>query len=249
MIILNDIVKLTKQLYPTGRAWRIPYASIFYKFVEGLAESELRAINFALSILDRILADNDNFTADDATEWERRLNLTVLPFYISLETRKDIILRKYNFPGGFLNRQNWRYLEYQLQLAGYDVYVYENLTGATDILDTFKVQHATDTEHGYDTEMGGTYIDLIANSYQYGEAFDLPDAKGVFYIAGATISTPAVISPNLLESFRKLVLTLKPVNTVAVLNVIYANVDNLVFVNGDGIETMSGDKLQLMSHV
>lgn len=246
-MILNDIIKLTKSLYPTGRAWRIPYAGVFYKVVEGLAESELRAINFALSILSRILPDNNNFTAEDATEWERRLGLVVLPYYISLSTRKDIILRKYQFPGSFLNRQNYRYIEYQLRLAGFDVYIYENLGGTIDILDTFMVQHADNTEHGIDTEMGGTYIDLIANSHLYGEAFDLPDAKGVFYIAGASISTPASISPSLRESFRKLVLALKPANTIAVLNIDWINDNNLTTVSGDDFYAVDGDKLQTMN--
>lgn len=243
MITLNKILQLTKRLFPTGRAWRIPTNSTFEKVLSGLAESELRALQFSESILNSILPDNSSFTKEDAAEWERRLGLPVLPDYTNLETRKSIILRKYNFPGGFLNRQNYRYIEYQLQLAGYDVYVYENLSGTINLLDTYLIQHGEDTEHGDQSEHGASEIDLIANSYQAGEVFDLPDAKGVFYIAGATISTPAVIAPQLREAFRKLVLTLKPVNTVAVLNVIYANEGNIVAMSGDNLVSISGDNI------
>jgi hypothetical protein len=249
MIGIKDILKLTKQLLPTGRAWKVPVDGTLEKLLLGLAESEVRADNFAVSTLNRILADNDSFTAADAAEWERRLALPVLPSYASLSKRKAIILRKYAFPGGQINRQNYNYIQSQLQLAGFDVYVHENLGGAIAITYTNNFQHSFDTEHGYDTEMGSSDIDLIANSATKGESFTLDSSRGCFFICGETYPNHGIVSPDLISSFRQLVLALKPANTVAICLIDYIHTGNLNFMDGNQIHTMSGDNLQLMSYV
>lgn len=240
MITFNDILKLTKQLLPTGRAWRLPDNGIFQKLIYALGKSEQRAYEFALSTLYRILPDNDNFTEDDATEWERRLNISAGSGYVPLETRKATILRKYQFPGGFLNRQNYRYIEAQLQLAGYAVTVTENYTPFATASTTV---HALTTLHDLNTVHGKEDLidDLIANSIEKGEIFNIDTYKGVFYIDG---SIPA----NSINTFRQLVLTLKPVNTVAILRLTYTNEIELIYEGTphDGKNIYSEDLKQLI---
>lgn len=123
--LVDKIMTLTKQLYPTGRAFRVNKGSWWYRLHEGLAQSEARAYNDALAILDSILPDNPNFTADNATEWERRLGM-INGTGVDLEDRKLAIKRKMNHPGTMKPRENWMNLEYQLQAAGFNVWVHEN---------------------------------------------------------------------------------------------------------------------------
>lgn len=240
MIVVNDILKLTKKLLPTGRAWKVPEGSVFEKLLKGLAASEVRAYNFAMGTLDRILPDNANFTADDATEWERRLGLPVQSGYLNLATRMAIILRKYQYPGRFLNRQNYRYIEAQLQLAGFDVTVTEN-TDPSLVIGTY-FSHGLDTEHGLQTEMGGISQDIIANSPFAGELFDVGTPLDVFIISGT-------VSPSLVTTFRKLVLALKPVNTIALLNITYTTSGDMAMVSGPNAFLVNGSNLVFTNYV
>jgi hypothetical protein len=206
--------------------------------IYALCKSEQRAYQFALSTLDRILPDNDNFTAEDATEWERRLNISGGTGYVPLETRKATILRKMQFPGGFLNRQNYRYLKAQLILAGYDVTVTENyfpIGTATAVVHSLGSVHSLNTKHGNAI----LFDDIIANSIEKGEVFNIDSYQGIFYIDG---EVPA----NSITAFRQLVLTLKPVNTVAILRLTYTNSRELVYMTGENIYTMSGKMLVLV---
>lgn len=121
----NKLIKLTKQLYPTGRAFKIPENGWYYRMHKGLAASEARAYLEVVGVLDAILPDNPRFTADDASAWERRLGL-IDGTGVSLEDRKAAIRRKMNHPGPIAARGNWMYVEAQLQLAGFNVWVHEN---------------------------------------------------------------------------------------------------------------------------
>ena len=131
----NKFHKLNLQLYPTGRAFVVSEDSDREKFDEGLMASEVRFYDESMSILDEILPDNDNFTAEMATAWEQRLGL-ITNSSVSLADRKAAIIRKMNHPGDIPARQSWDYLEQSLQLAGFNVYVYDNMNGTTisDIL-------------------------------------------------------------------------------------------------------------------
>lgn len=234
-----DIFKLTKQLLPTGRAWRLPENSNIKKLFYALGKSEQRAFSFAVGTLNRILPDNDDFTAADATEWERRLNIVAGTGYVPLESRKANILRKYQFPGGFLNRQNYRYIEAQLQLAGYNVTITENYV---DFVTVAATVHSLTTPHGLNTKHGNTAVntDIVANSINKGELFDIDTYKGTFYVDGE-------VPVNAIKTFRQLILTLKPVNTVAILRVSYTNVQDLVYVGGGGIGLVEGGRLALVN--
>lgn len=122
----DKLKALTKQLYPTGRVFKMQEGSIFDRLHDALVLSEERCFDDIVSTLDSTLADNDNFTVDDALIWENRLGL-ISNDLVSLVDRKLAIIRKLNHPGTIRARQNYSYLQQQLQLAGFDVYVYENL--------------------------------------------------------------------------------------------------------------------------
>jgi hypothetical protein len=124
-LIVDKILKLTKQLYPKGRAFKIPEGGWYYRLHKGLAQSEARVYSEALGVLDSILPDNDNFTTQNATDWERRLGL-INGDGVPLADRKAAIRRKMNHPGNVKPRENWMFLESQLQLAGFRVWVHEN---------------------------------------------------------------------------------------------------------------------------
>lgn len=124
-VLKQKLLTLTKQLYPTGRAFKLPKDGWFERLHKGLAASEARAYNDAVGFLDSILPDNPNFTADNATDWERRLGL-INGTGVDLEDRKLAIKRKMNFPGTIKPRENWRNIQQQLQNAGFNVWVHEN---------------------------------------------------------------------------------------------------------------------------
>lgn len=168
-MIFDKIISFTKQLYPTGRAFKMPGGSIFDQLHRGLALSEERAYTDALSILDSILPDNDNFTAENATDWERRLGL-ITNESLDLQIRKDAIARKINHPGTIRARQHYLYLERQLRLADFDVYIFENkfpdgmggfeTKTPNEILAVEGVQHG-DFQTG-DEQHGGESVPLLA---------------------------------------------------------------------------------------
>ncbi|MBC7486088.1 MAG: hypothetical protein H7282_05000 [Cytophagaceae bacterium] len=124
MSFLNTLVTLSRQLYPTGRAFKMPRLGFLETLHKALGESESRAYTDALSILYNILPDSTNFTIDDIRAWEKRLGM-ITNESVSIGDRRLAIRRKMNFPDQKA-RQNWRFLQGQLRAAGFDVYVYEN---------------------------------------------------------------------------------------------------------------------------
>ncbi len=76
------------------------------------------------SLLNVVLPDNDEFSEIDASNWERVYGL--LTGSLILEERKTSILRKLSYPNGVPERQHYLFIQDQLQLNGFDVYVNEN---------------------------------------------------------------------------------------------------------------------------
>jgi hypothetical protein len=152
------LLKLTQRFYPKGRAFKIVSGSTKEKMHTALAESENTAYESGLAVLDSILPDNPNFTAEDATDWERRLGLITNQFVI-LSDRMLAIKRKMNHPGTIPARQHYKYIEGQLQAAGFNVIVTEN---------RFPLPATIPTPMGLAemgvAEMGG----VVANSDTYG---------------------------------------------------------------------------------
>lgn len=233
---LNDkILSLTRQLYPTGRAWKMPFDGVLEGLHKALSISEENAYNDAVSILYSILPDNDNFTIYDATDWEKRLGLITNPL-TSLADRKLAIIRKLNQPGAAKAKSNWRYLQEQLQAAGFDVYVYENrfndypdgyitktpfqFSGSSGF---FTGNQHGDYQHG-DIQHGGRFKGFVANDID--ETIDLkfiinPNLRSTFFIGGSTAGSFASVDVNRKNEFRQLILKLKPTQTVGFLLINY----------------------------
>lgn len=230
--MFEKLLKLTRQLYPTGRAFRMPFGGIMDRLHRGLAQSEARLAADALGVLNAILPDNDGFTAADATDWERRLGL-ITNESLDLATRKAAIIRKMNHPGTIPARQNYRYLERELRAAGFDVYVFENrfpLGGGA-----------------YETmtpgELGGVGVEAQYGMYQYGEfqyGEDFPykvansldaDAdlgldqgsllRRTFFIGATPVGTYATVDASREIEFRELIMKIKPTQMVGFLFVNY----------------------------
>lgn len=211
MALIDTILALTKSLYPTGRAFGLPLGGVWEKLHRGLGASEVRAWQDAVAILNSILPDNDSFTTDDATDWERRLGL-ITNASVSLADRKAAIERKMNFPGTIKARQHYLYVEGQLQAAGFNVHVYETASGAAPI--PFQLGQRQLGQF----QLGGRFVPMIVNHID--EDLDSnfvvgSNTRSVFYIAADPYGTYATVDINRKDEFRQLVLKLKPAQEVA----------------------------------
>lgn len=225
----NTLLRLTKRLYPTGRAFRMRSGGISEKVHKALIESENTAYTSALSILNTILPDNLDFTAEDAADWERRLGL-ITNESVSLADRKAAILRKIKYPGTIKARGHYLNLERELRAANFDVYVHENrfFEGGEWITKTpFEVsgvapnsiQHGLPLRHGQTQHGAGQYPRIVNSLSQIiDDQFSIGDnLRSTFFIGGETVGTFAEVDEKRMEEFRKLVLTIKPAQTVAFL--------------------------------
>lgn len=243
MLYIDQIRDLFRQLLPTGRAFRGPVNGYMDTLNEALSISENKAYIDMLSIFNDMILDNvGNVTANfindatfggnDASDWERRLGL-IDGSGLPMATRVNLIVQQFNYPGSFLWRGNYLYVQSQLQLAGFNVFVYENrffvnpnwisksplaITGGVGVDD----QHG-DFEHG-DGVHGGVYGQIVANSIL--NSVDLsfyvsPDYNSTFFIGGPTLGSFAAVPAALEQQFRQLILRLKPVQAVAYLFVVY----------------------------
>jgi hypothetical protein len=233
MSFLATIRQLTSLLFPTGRAFKVPFNGWLDNLVQALTLSENAAYVDAVAVLDSILPDNDNFSVDDATDWERRLGM-ITATGVALADRKLAIKRKINHPGDIPARQHYLYIQGQLQAAGFDVYVYENRfddgMGGYETQTPFEilggglseVQHG-DIQHG-DAQHGGVWSNIIANYID--EAIDslfyIPtNQRGTFFIGGDPLGTYANVEAARKDEFRQLILKLKPAQMVGYLFVNY----------------------------
>ena len=216
--IFND---LARQLYPTGRAWWMPKNGVFNNLHLSINRSFIRVIESCQSTIDSYFPDNENFTLQDALLWEYRLGLN-LSQSATLEQRKQAILRKLAFPNNIKARQSRLFIESQLQLAGFDVYVHENLppyqTPNNIISATLnEVQHGNGLQHGNGVQHGYSGFDVIANEATISESYSVGSGNlwATFFIGGINLGDVATIPLNRVQEFKELVLKLKPVHTVA----------------------------------
>lgn len=233
MGVFEEILKLSKQLYPTGRAFKNPNGSFMDGLNRALSVSESQAVEDANSILDNILPDNDNFTAQDATDWEGRLGMIVNPT-VDLEDRKAAILRKMNHPGTIPARQSHLYLQGQLDAAGFNVFVFENrfplYGGGFETQNPITVsggnfvwkQHGN-FQHGQFSS-GKAYDNIVANKIDENEKFKFDigtNLRSTFFVGGTPFGTFADVPLNRKDEFRQLILQIKPVQTVGLLFINY----------------------------
>jgi hypothetical protein len=221
------ILNLTKRLFPRGRAFRIAKDSDVERLNKGLIESENNAYTDALSVLSSILPDNAQFTATDAANWERRLGMLINEG-ADLEDRKEAILKKMQHPGNILGRSSWLNLERELQDAGFNVYVHENLLGVSPdgIIGTatlLTAVHRTGLQHGQ-TNHGKTYKEKTANNVNAREdqLFNVgSNYKSTFFIGGEVLGDFADVPATRETEFRQLILKIKPAQTIAYLFINY----------------------------
>lgn len=236
MSAFDKIIKLSDQLLPKGRAFKMPINSYMLSLNRALAFSEERAYLDATAILGSILPDTSKFTVEDARDWERRLGL-ITNEAVSLSDRKLAIERKINHPGDIPARQHYLYIQRQLRAAGFDVYVYENRfptypsgyapvnpssiaspSGAGDVT----AQHG-DFQHG-DLQHGVYFQDKVVNHIDEAQDnfFDVgPDLTATFFISGNVAGKFTNVPLARKEEFRQLILKLKPVQMVAFLFINY----------------------------
>jgi len=211
---------LSRQLKPTGRAFKFPKGGNADGVLSVIDETIDTCATELASILFTILPDNDNFTEADAAIWEERLALVS---GATLADRKLAIMRKLNSPGPAKGRLSLLYFQSQLQAAGFQVWVHENkfsdgmggyvVTNPGDGLGGY-TQHGLGI-HGVSTHgaSGFPYNSIIANfsrKEDEGSAiFSDEQLKATFFIGGQTFPNFAFIPANREREFRKLVLSLK----------------------------------------
>lgn len=200
---------------------------------EALQLSEQRFVEFARSTLDSLIPDNDNFTIEDARMWEKKLGI-VTNELTSLSDRKAAIRRKMAHPGNMKYRQSAAYIEHQLQMAGFNVKVYENrffeggqwITKTPEqILGLTPPQHGTDNQHSESLQHASGFINKVANYIDRTKDADFiigDNYRFTFFISSTTdLATPANIPASRELELRQLVLILKPLHTCAFLIVNY----------------------------
>lgn len=220
--VIDTLNDLSVQLYPTGRAWYRPEKGIWEGFHEAINISFARLINDSKNLINQNIPDNDNFNEDDATLWEYRLGL-ISNTSLDLETRKQAIKRKLGHPNNVKARQHPLFIQNQLQLAGFDVYVHENTVPyktpesvASTVLG--EVQHEDNTQHGDSSQHGGESFTVIANSIEEIESYSIGgdgNLWATFFIGGPSLGDVATVPLARLKEFKELVIKLKPAHTVA----------------------------------
>jgi hypothetical protein len=231
---LDSILAQKRLLYPTGRAWHMPEGSDLLRLHRGLGYSEAQMYDDSASIMDSLLPDNDRFTSDDATDWERRLGL-VTNLATPLATRMAAIRRKMAAPGPQPAHGYYLYIQSQLQAAGFNVWVHENLfplypTGQepVDPSTLYGTANLVSNRHGMfrhgQRQHGLFWNNRVINSI-YQEVDDAFDMGGTyactFFIGGQTLGTYASVQASREQEFRQLILSLKQTQLIALLYVNY----------------------------
>jgi len=99
-------------------------ASNSKRLINADLKSTIRLYDWIKNILNTNIADNDEFSEEDALNWERNFGLQNNSLLLS--ERKQAINRKMFFPNGITERGHYQFIQDQLQAAGFDVYITEN---------------------------------------------------------------------------------------------------------------------------
>jgi hypothetical protein len=207
-------------------------AGIMSRYQLAIAGVYAQSYEDAVGVMDALLPDNDNFTTDDATRWERALGIYRVTG-TSLSDRKLAIMQKLTYPVGNVYVQHYLFIQEQLRAAGFDVYVYEN--------------RFDDGMGGYITKtpaqiIGVTPDDAIFGNIQFGQVqfgsgyhnkivqyieedkdagFSIGNWRTTFYVAGSDITTFADIPTARKDEFRQLLISIKQIEMVGFLFVNY----------------------------
>jgi hypothetical protein len=241
-IYADEFLELTKQLYPTGRAWWMKKGGIFEKIHHALAYSESRINSTIKGLLNSILPDNPEFSEQDANNWEKALAL-ITPVDVDLEIRKEAITRKMQFPGSVPARQHYLFIEGELQKAGFDVYVHENRFGdppsvvnlSPSLYGSFSYGQLNYGEQGViNTTAIANHIEEEKDEfYNFGTDINL---RATFFIGGENYGNRAVVDPARKNEFRELILKMKPAQTAGMLFVDYGEPPDTSIITTDQTE-------------
>jgi hypothetical protein len=193
---------------------------VFDNFHNAINRSFIRVIEDSQATLDSVFPDSVKFDENDCELWEYRLGL-VTNASLGLDFRRQTIARKMAFPSNIKARQSKSFIESQLQLAGFNVWVHENLhpyKTPNDIvaISLDLVQHGGGTQHGLGTQHGFSNYDVIANENVLNESYSVgSNLWATFFIGGQTLGQIASIPSNRQVEFKELVLKLKPAHLVA----------------------------------
>jgi hypothetical protein len=232
MSVADDIKALTKQLLPTGRAFRLKgWGDALNKAIAG---SELALYEDATSILDSLMPDTDRFDADDCTNWERILGVATNAGN-TLPERRAAIYRKMSNPGENPAKGHYLTMQEQLQLAGFSVYVHENmfptypdgwesvspssLYGTANLVPVqYGQSQYGQRQYGYfyNNKIANSIYQSVDNSFQLGGEYN-----STFFIGGQTLGTYANVPASREIEFRQLVLTLKQTQAIALIFINY----------------------------
>lgn len=216
----------------------MPPDGIFDRLVKALNVSNAEAIVAADSIMYSIIPDNDNFTEYDAIQWERRLAIYT-GAGTPLADRKAAILQKMAYPGTDAPRGAASYLQAQLQLAGFDVHVYQNrfpdgfggwITKTPSEILGLPVGNASLGSFDLgQLNLGASYaadnIYIIANYLEAEKDAVVPivgdEYRFTFFITGPTVDSFATVLASREIELRQLILQLKPAQTVGFMFINY----------------------------
>lgn len=215
----EDILKVKKQLLPTGRAFKVPTGGVFESILLGRGVKESEVYNDTVGILDSLIPDNGNFSEDDCKVWEKTLSVSPAA---NLADRKAAIYRKMQFPSNVKGRQHKNYLEYQLNQAGFICKVYEWFDIAGLITST---DHSTETIHSAGTLHSvlvfPSFTQVVANFIEPEKeepiTLNLTNAKSIFWISGLTFNSPITIPSDRIAEFRHIILTIKPLHSIGLI--------------------------------
>lgn len=230
----EKILKQSGALLPTGRAFRMTTGGNMFRFFRALSATKATAYNDASALLYSLIPNNPYFTADDATDWERRLGMISNPL-TPLADRKAAILRKMAAPGRNPAKGHYLTIQQELQDAGFDVYIHENIfanypSGYSVVAPNslYGNTNFVKTQYGQiqygQVQYGSYYNNLIANSItREGDlGFNLGGSfRASFFIGGQVLGTYASVLAVRETEFRQLILNLKQVQNVGLLFISY----------------------------
>jgi hypothetical protein len=225
----SQLLDLTDQLYPTGRAWRFN-GSQFEKLHRAINDVFFQLRADCVSLLNSSFPDNEYFNISDCIYWEGKLGI-ISNSALPLELRMQIIRNKMAFPRNIKARQGPAYINQQIELQGFTgVKIYENIfydnngnyyyktpfEVSGDILDV--TQHGGITQHGNSTQHGDGSFEVIANDIE-NEVYSIGGNQNLyatFFIASAaSLYEKGIVESHRKQEFRELILKLKPAHLVA----------------------------------
>jgi hypothetical protein len=231
--MLDKLIKSTKHLYPSGRAFKLFSNNNIGRLHKALAQSEKRVYDELFSVYDSLLPDNFNFTLQDAENWEIRLGLPVSP-NVSLTQRKLNIQRKYAHPGRIRGRQTVEFFNFELEQAGFtNLRAYRNDFNGQPKRpsEAFANMHGARPHGGFahGSSIGEVVIDYLEPQIDYERYTDFINSnpsnvteflKNTFYIANTNFEFAEVDAARG-RQLRKLILEFLPANMICFLQIKY----------------------------